>query len=211
MVPAALVLVLLSGAGAAAPTRNILYMIADDMRPEWDAYCPSCGLHTPHLNQLVQEGLLFTRAYCQQAICGPSRNSFMSGRRPGTTLAWNFKQSFRSSILPSNSTGGGTTWQSVPQHFKSAGYLTAGGGKTYHEGLPANFDAPMSWTEPSVGTAKPFSYLPPLYPPSYGGSSYQVCCQQPYDPERGCVSLADAGGGFCKVDNESAMYALSRH
>ena len=51
------------------------------MRPEWDAYCPSCGLHTPHLDQLVQEGLLFTRAYCQQAICGPSRNSFMSGRR----------------------------------------------------------------------------------------------------------------------------------
>ena len=46
MVPAALVLVLLSGAGAAAPTRNILYMIADDMRPEWDAYCPTCGLHT---------------------------------------------------------------------------------------------------------------------------------------------------------------------
>ena len=181
----------------------------------------------------------------------------MSGRRPGTTLSWNFKQSFRTSILPSNSTGGGTTWQSVPQHFKSAGYLTAGGGKTYHEGLPANFDAPMSWTEPSVGTTKPFSYLPPLYPPSYGGSSYQVCCQQPYDPERGCVSLADAGtsrpnldlagqltalvsrpsdrlelepsercgwsdapchassrcvgGGFCKVDNESAMYALSRH
>ena len=85
MLPAALVLVLLSGAGAAAPTRNILYMIADDMRPEWDAYCPSCGLHTPHLNQLVQEGLLFTRAYCQQAICGPSRNSFISGRRCATS------------------------------------------------------------------------------------------------------------------------------
>jgi len=122
---------------------------------------------------------------------------------PGTTLAWNFKQSFRSSILPSNSTGGGTTWQSVPQHFKSAGYLTAGGGKTYHEGLPANFDAPMSWTEPSVGTAKPFSYLPPLYPPSYGGSSYQVCCQQPFDPERGCVSLADAGGSSGTDDSSS--------
>eukprot|EP01051_Picozoa_sp_SAG22_P019199 SAG22_NODE_3468_length_1693_cov_1.085947_1_plen_418_part_10 len=45
-------------------------------------------LRPPHtwanLDQLVQEGLLFTRAYCQQAICGPSRNSFMSGRRCAT-------------------------------------------------------------------------------------------------------------------------------
>ena len=196
-----------------APRKNILYMIADDMRPEWDSYCPTCGLHTPNLNQLVAEGLLFTRAYCQQAICGPSRNSFMSGRRIGTTLAWNFKESFRTSILPSGSSGGGATWKSVPQHFKESGWLTAGGGKTYHEGLPANFDSPWSWTEPTVGTNKPFSYLPPHYPASSGGSTYQVCCQQPFDPEKGCVHIADAGGGYCKVDNENDIfdYVLANH
>ena len=49
----------------------VLYMVADDMRPEWDAYCPSCKLITPNIDKLTEGGLLFTRAYCQQAICGP--------------------------------------------------------------------------------------------------------------------------------------------
>ena len=80
---------------AAAPARrNILYMISDDMRPEWDVYCPTCGLQTPHLNKLASEGLLFTRAYCEEAFCASSRNSFMTGRRSGTTLSWNFVETF---------------------------------------------------------------------------------------------------------------------
>lgn len=40
----------------AAPQKNVLYMIADDMRPEWDAYCPSCKLHTPHIDELARTG-----------------------------------------------------------------------------------------------------------------------------------------------------------
>jgi hypothetical protein len=88
------------------------------MRPEWDVYCPTCGMHTPNINALAKTGLLFTRAYCQQAICSPSRNSFMSGRRPDTTMAWNFKDSFRTS--PVN--GGGESWIALPEYFKLHGY-----------------------------------------------------------------------------------------
>lgn len=73
----------------------------------------------------------------------------------------------------------------ICRYFKENGYLTAGGGKTYHTGSPPNFDSPMSWTEPSVGSSKPFSYLPCKYGASQGGSVYQVCCQQPFDPEAG--------------------------
>ena len=59
----------------------------------------------------------------------------------------------------------------------------------------------------------PFSYFSPLYGPSQGGSIYQVCCRQPYDPEVGCIKVADAGGGFCHVENESDIfdYQLTKH
>ena len=59
---------------------NILYLMADDMRPQMGAYGFNF-MHTPHLDRLASEGLLFTFAYTQYAICAPSRNSFLSGRR----------------------------------------------------------------------------------------------------------------------------------
>lgn len=77
--------------GEAPPTRpNVLYIVVDDLRPQLGAYGYPL-LHTPHFDALAAKSLLFTRAYCQQAVCAPSRNSFMTGKRPDHTLAWNFK------------------------------------------------------------------------------------------------------------------------
>ena len=62
---------------------NVLFIIADDMRPQLGCY----GLEfmkTPHLDNLAATGTLFNRAYVQYAFCAPSRNSFMTGRRYGT-------------------------------------------------------------------------------------------------------------------------------
>ena len=71
-------------AAVPAPAKpNVLYIIGDDMRPAWNTYCPSCGLHTPNFDRLASEGLLFERAMCQEAFCSASRNSFMTGRRTG--------------------------------------------------------------------------------------------------------------------------------
>ena len=181
---------------------SILYIIADDMRPAWNVYCPKCGLHTPNFDRLAARSLLFQRAYCQEAFCSASRNSFMSGRRTSTTLAWGYPVSFRDSPLG----GGGQTWQSMPEFFKGHNWLTAASGKTFHSGSPKNYDSPRSWTEPSIGGSKPFAYYPAHYPANYGGSVYQECCRQPFDPEFGCVKLADAGGGFCRVANESDIF-----
>lgn len=77
--------------------------------------------------------MVFDRAYVQQGVCGPTRNSFLSGRRPDTTQAWNFRSSFRDAP-------GGTQWTALPQAFKQAGYLSAGFGKTYHPGQPKAYD-----------------------------------------------------------------------
>ena len=60
----------------------------DDMRPSLGAYnftLPGMPSHSPHIDTFAKEGLLFKRAYVQYAYCSPSRNSFMSGRRPDTT------------------------------------------------------------------------------------------------------------------------------
>lgn len=121
--------------------KNVLFLAVDDMRPSIGAYNFTLGgkSYTPNIDKLADGGLLFTRAYVQYAYCAPSRNSFMSGRRPDTTRVWEFVDHFRES-------GVGADWVSMPQYFKQFGYLTVGGGKLYHPGVPPNNDWPTSWS-----------------------------------------------------------------
>eukprot|EP00037_Helgoeca_nana_P022484 m.229791 g.229791 ORF g.229791 m.229791 type:complete len:665 (-) comp26009_c0_seq1:104-2098(-) len=131
-----------------AGAKNVLFIAVDDMRPSLGAYnftLPGQPTHSPNLDKLATEGLLFTRAYVQYAFCSPSRNSFMTGRRPDTTGVWEFKDHFREE-------GVGADWVSMPEFFKQYGYLTLGGGKLYHPasateniGMPDN-DYPASWS-----------------------------------------------------------------
>ena len=59
------------------PQLNVLYIIVDDLRPEFaDAYNQTY-MKTPNLDKLAETGLTFDRAYCQQAVCGPTRNRFV--------------------------------------------------------------------------------------------------------------------------------------
>ena len=78
------------------PQRNVLFIAVDDMRPSIGAFNFSLA-STPHMDQLASSGLVFKRAFVQYAFCAPSRNSFMSGRRPDTTRVWNFFDHFRQS------------------------------------------------------------------------------------------------------------------
>ena len=99
--------------------RAVLFMPVDDMRPMMNKAYNFSLAHTPHLDQLASEGLTFTRAYVQYAYCSPSRNSFMTGRRPDTTRVWEFVDHFREE-------GVGANWTSLPQYFKRHGYITLG-------------------------------------------------------------------------------------
>lgn len=74
--------------------RNVLMLIVDDLRPQLGVYGQH-GMITPNMDRLGANGVVFNRAYCQIAICGPSRNSFLTGRRPQNTQVWNFRDSFR--------------------------------------------------------------------------------------------------------------------
>jgi iduronate 2-sulfatase len=63
---------------------NILFIAIDDLRPELGCYGSEIAI-TPNLDKLAGEGLQFNRAYCQEAICAPSRVSLLSGLRPETS------------------------------------------------------------------------------------------------------------------------------
>ena len=65
--------------------KNVLLIVVDDLRPELNATYGASFVSTPNMDRLGARGTTFTRAYCQQAICGPSRNSFLTGRRPQRT------------------------------------------------------------------------------------------------------------------------------
>eukprot|EP01046_Picozoa_sp_COSAG06_P011748 COSAG06_NODE_675_length_13163_cov_8.046387_5_plen_481_part_00 len=131
--------------------KNVLFLISDDLRPEMLEAYGQQQMITPHFDKLAKESLVLNRAYCQQAICGPTRNSFLSGRRPQRTQAWNFIDHFRepkggkTGHEPARTEDGGL-WVSLPGYFKTNGYITMGGGKTYHPGLPPNNDGNLSWS-----------------------------------------------------------------
>lgn len=118
--------------------KNVIMIIIDDMRPEVMSYGAS-GTITPNFDALGQQSTVFRKAYAQQAICGPSRSSFLSGRRPSRTKSWNLIDSFRAT---------NQAWESLPGFFKNRGYFTTGAGKIYHSSrLPPNFDGNNSWSE----------------------------------------------------------------
>eukprot|EP00040_Diaphanoeca_grandis_P036705 m.235426 g.235426 ORF g.235426 m.235426 type:complete len:731 (+) comp33664_c2_seq1:100-2292(+) len=112
--------------------KNVLHIIVDDLRPQMNLAYHQTGMITPAFDRLAREGLVFDRAYCSIAVCAPSRNSFMSGLRPEVTGIFNFGNHIREPGQPHIVT--------IPQAFKNAGYITLGGGKTFHYNLPPYFD-----------------------------------------------------------------------
>ncbi len=118
----------------AAGKFNVLFIAVDDLRPELGCY-GNRRIKTPNIDALAARGTRFNRAYCQQAVCSPSRTSLLLGLRPDTTRVYDLQTHFRLN-LPDVIT--------LPQHFKQQGYHTQGFSKIYHGGL----DDPASWSVP---------------------------------------------------------------
>jgi iduronate 2-sulfatase len=122
---------------------SILFIAADDLRADLGCYGHP-EVKTPHLDALARRGVVFERAYCQQAVCNPSRASVLTGRRPDTLRVWNLQTHFRET-LPDVVT--------LPQAFKQAGYTSVGLGKLFHNQSgprhpPFPFADPPSWSRP---------------------------------------------------------------
>ncbi len=101
---------------------NVLFIAVDDLRPQLGCYGQK-QIHSPNIDRLAGEGLLFERTYCQQAVCAPSRASLLSGTRPDTTKIYDLNTPLRKA-MPGVLT--------LPEHFKNNGYETLSIGKIYH-------------------------------------------------------------------------------
>ena len=123
----------LHAADASKPIKpNILFLVSDDLRPELGCYGNTI-IKSPDIDRLAQRGMVFNRAYCQQAVCSPSRSSVMTGMRPDTTKVWDLNTHFRKA-LPEVVT--------LSQLFKNHGYFAQSMGKIYHGDLVD----PPSWS-----------------------------------------------------------------
>lgn len=72
----------LAPAGAVAAPPNVVVILTDN-HGAWTLGCyGNRDIRTPNIDRLASEGLRFTRAYCTQSICSPSRATFLTDLLP---------------------------------------------------------------------------------------------------------------------------------
>ncbi|MBN7815301.1 sulfatase [Algoriphagus pacificus] len=124
---------------------NVLFIISDDLTTTALGAYGNEIAKTPAIDALAKESTVFTRAYTQYPVCGPSRASFMFGYYPNATQTYGYV-SGRENV--------GSDRPSLAELFKQNGYYTARVSKIYHMGVPIDIengsdgqDDPASWTE----------------------------------------------------------------
>jgi len=121
---------------------NILFIAIDDLKPILGCY-GNTMVKTPNIDRLAKMGTVFMSNYVQQAVCGPTRASLMTGKRPDYTKVWDLKTRMRD-INPDI--------LSLPQHLITQGYSTQGIGKVYDQRcVDKELDKP-SWSVPYYKT-----------------------------------------------------------
>lgn len=116
---------------------NVLLICVDDLKPALGCYGDRIA-RSPNIDRLAARGMVFERAYCNQAVCAPSRNALLTGFRPQRLGIYDLGTNFRQ-VVPDAVT--------LPQYFKQHGYRTEGLGKIFHIGH-GNHEDPASWSVP---------------------------------------------------------------
>jgi choline-sulfatase len=134
----------------AARKPNILIIMADQLGAP---FLPAYGnriVKTPHLDALAEQGVVFSNAYCNSPLCGPSRYVFMSGRMPSAIGAYDNAVEFPASL------------PTFAHYLRNAGYRTILSGKMHFCGpdqmhgfeerlttdiYPADFGWTPDWTD----------------------------------------------------------------
>jgi iduronate 2-sulfatase len=117
---------------------NILFIAIDDLKPILGSYGNPL-IQSPNLDEIADNGTVFLNNHCQQAVCGPSRASIMTGMRPDYTGVWDLRTRMRDvnpDIL------------SLPQYLITQGYSTQGIGKIYDQRCVDEYLDEPSWSVP---------------------------------------------------------------
>ncbi len=197
LILAALCLLPASGQEAppAAGKPNVLLICVDDLKPAIGCYGDALA-RTPNIDRLARLGVRFDRAYCNQAVCSPSRNALMTSLRPQTLgiydLATNFRKARPDAVT-------------LAQQFRKHGYRTEAMGKIFHVGH-GNTEDPASWTVPHF-QAKSVGYaLKENLEPTREGALFDN--QKPKDLPRGAptesADVPDDTYGDGKIATEAA-------
>jgi uncharacterized sulfatase len=97
---------------------NILWIVADDLGTDLGCYGNNL-VHTPNLDKLASESVLYKNLFTVTAVCSPSRSSFITGMYPVSIGVQQhrtrFKKQLPDSIKP------------ITEYFKNAGYFVTNG------------------------------------------------------------------------------------
>ena len=139
----------------AESAKNIVFIAIDDLKPLLNCYGQK-QMHTPNFDRLAAMGTIFTNAAVQQAVCGPSRASIMTGTYPDRTKVWDLQTDFRQSA---------PNLISMPEYLISLGWETTAIGKIYHKGSTSEGHDGKSWSIPHI--------VPDDYDPKYGDPAFE--------------------------------------
>ena len=136
----------LSSSLFSATKPNVLLICVNDLKPLLGCYGDKI-VKSPNIDRLAARGIVFEKAFCNQAVCSPSRNALLTGLRPQSLGIYELSTNFRKSAPDA---------VTLPQHFKANGYRAEGLGKIFHVGH-GNVNDEASWSVPHF-SPKTISY-----------------------------------------------------
>jgi len=120
------------GQHASGPRPNVLFLLSDDQRPDTIRALGNPHVETPHLDDLIRRGTVFTRAVSPCPLCSPSRAEIMTG-------CSGFRTGMRGNV-------GRSTKRELPadltpwaRTMRDAGYHTWYVGKWHSVGRPSDW------------------------------------------------------------------------
>ena len=126
---------------------NVLFIAIEDFNPEHIG-CYGGQAITPNIDRLAREGVVFKNAFCDVAVCNPSRTALLTGLRPATSGVFGNADDWREKALP-------LAKYTLPQHFKNNGYQTVKVGKIFHYQMPHH----ESWNRELPGQVEGRKFL----------------------------------------------------
>ncbi|MEL7336760.1 MAG: sulfatase-like hydrolase/transferase, partial [Planctomycetota bacterium] len=172
-------------------------ILVDDLKPAIGAYGDPLA-KTPNIDRLAASGMRFDRAYCNQAVCAPSRFTLMLGSHSTSTGLYGLGSPLRR-LVPNAVT--------MPQFFAKHGYRTESLGKVFHIGH-GNHGDPDSFLVPHF-KEKVIEYADPASTPGAKLTREEAMFQNVKAPAGGMNSLP-RGAAFEYPDVSDETYADGR-